>query len=124
MGLSTLNLPILKEEIPHGVCDVIVSDARILKDTKGQSIMYLADICVIISFSYAGLITEKAFRLGDHFESKAYKKLLAILGVDTKLVSFSNTNIIGKKSLYICTKSNQKRNGRELYKNCQLQAYW
>lgn len=111
MGLSTLNLPILKEEIPHGVCDIIVSDARILKDTKGQPILYLADICVIISFSYAGLITEKAFRLGDHFEHKAYKKLLAILGVDTKLVSFSNTNIIGKKVCIFVQKVTKRETG-------------
>lgn len=97
MGLSSLTLPILKEEIPHGVHDVIVSNAYILKDEKGKAKQYLGDICVIFSFRYAGLETEKAFRLGDVFEHKAYKKLLAILGVDVRLITFSTNNVIGKK---------------------------
>lgn len=111
MGLSSLNLPILKEEIPHGVCDVVVSDVRILKDEKGHPKLYLGDICVIVSFSFAGLITEKAFRLGDHFEHKAYKKLLAILGVDTRLVTFSTSNVIGKKVCIFVQKVTKRETG-------------
>lgn len=98
MGLSSsISLPLLKEEIPHGVHDVVISYAEILKDEKGRTKQYLGDICVVFSFSYAGLITQKAFRLGDYFEKKAYKKLLAIIGVDPRIISVSSPQIVGKK---------------------------
>ena len=101
----------MKEEIPQGVYEVVISDVRLLKDESGKPKMYLGDVCVIFSFNFAGLVTEKAFRLGDHFEYKAYKKILAMLGLDVRLISFSNTNIIGKKICIFVQKVTKRETG-------------
>ena len=113
MGLSNY-IPVLREEIPQGVTECTIADIRILRNTDSDPIMYLGSPCIVFSFSYAGLISEKAFRLGDHFEHKAYKKLLAILGVPKEVNVFNNTSLIGKN---ICVFIQKLHKGGEVYFN-------
>lgn len=106
MGLSN-SIPSLKEEIPHGVHECVISDVKSLKDSNGMPITYLGSACVIFSFNCDGKISEKLFRLGDQFDYSSFKKLIAIIGVNND-IAFHKSDVLGKKVCVIIYKINSK----------------
>jgi hypothetical protein len=110
MGLS-VNIPQLKEEIPHGVHECVIGNVYALSDAEGNIITYLASPCVVFSFDCNGKIFEKVFRIGDQFEYKTFKKLLAILGVLKKDIAFNRKDVIGKSVCIFIQKVIDKETG-------------
>lgn len=106
MGLSN-SIPSLKEEIPHGVHECVISDVKSLKDSNGMPITYLGSACVIFSFNCDGKISEKLFRLGDQFDYSSFKKLIAIIGVKND-IAFNIKDVVGKKVCVIIYKITSK----------------
>lgn len=106
MGLSD-SIPFLKEEIPHGAYDCVISDVRSLKDSNGKLITYSGSACVIFSFNCDGKISEKLFRLGDQFDYSSFKKLIAIIGVKND-IAFNIKDVVGKKVCVIIYKTTSK----------------
>lgn len=106
MGLSA-SIPSLKEEIPHGVHECVISDVNSLKDLNGNPIVHSGAACVVFSFNCDGKISEKSFRLGNQFEYDSFKKLLAILGVKSD-IAFNRNEIVGKKVCVIIYKVTNK----------------
>jgi hypothetical protein len=115
MGLS-VTIPQLKEEIPHGVHECIIDNVYALKDANGDLITYLASPCVVFSFDCNGKIFEKVFRIGDQFEYKTFKKLLAILGVLKNDVAFNRNDVIGKKVCIFIQKVINRETGEHTMK--------
>lgn len=103
MGLSNV-IPQLKEEIPQGAHDCVIHDVRVLQDSEGKPIHYLASACVVFSFSCNSLVHEKLFRLGDVFEYKFFKKLLSIIGIPKEDIAFNKNDVINKKVCVIIQK--------------------
>ncbi len=110
MGLS-VTIPQLKEEIPHGVHECIIDSVYALKDASDTLITHLASPCVVFSFNCNGKISEKVFRIGDQFEYKFFKKLLAILGVLKKDIAFNKNDVIGKKVCIFIQKVIDRKTG-------------
>ncbi len=106
MGLSD-SIPSLKEEIPHGAHECVISDVKSLKDFNGMPITYLGSACVIFSFNCDGKVSEKLFRLGDQFDYSSFKKLCAIIGVKND-IAFHKSDVVNKKVCVIIYKTTSK----------------
>jgi hypothetical protein len=113
MGLS-LSIPQLKNELPNGVHECVISNFFYLKEGESP-IMYAGNYIIVLSFACGGMVSEKQFRLGDENEYKVYTKFLAILGFKKHDMSYKS-EIVGKRLMVFVQKVITRETGEYYYK--------